>query len=130
MERTYIAAADKHSGFYQALRRELRNSGAELVDSPADATAVFTIDTDITGQRVLAVSARNVPREYEVYYIVGYSVASGETTLLDKHTQTKTIAYNWDETEVLGKAHEEQVLRSALVKDLVRLVMIQLSSLK
>ena len=129
MERTFISASDKHSGFYQGLSHELRKSGVELVDSPADATAIFTIRTDITDQRVLAVSARNVPREYEVYYTITYSLASGEKTLIDSRTQTQTRAYTWDETKVLGKSLEEQELRNAIVDDLVRITMIQLTSL-
>ena len=78
MQRTYIATQDRHSQFYQALRVELNASGVEVVESPADATAIFTIHTDITRQRVLSVSARNVPTEYEVFYTVSYSVESDQ----------------------------------------------------
>ena len=129
MQRTYIATQDRHSQFYQALRVELNESDVEVVDSPADATAVFTIHTDITRQRVLSVSARNVPTEYEVFYTVSYSVESGQKSLMDRRTQTKVQDYTWDETLVLGKEQEQQVLRRAIVGDLVRVVMIQLSAL-
>lgn len=129
MQRTYIATQDRHSQFYQALRGELNESGVEVVDSPADATAIFTIHTDITRQRVLSVSARNVPTEYEVFYTVSYSVESGQKSLMDRRTQTKVQDYTWDETLVLGKEHEQQALRQAIVGDLVRVVMIQLSAL-
>jgi LPS-assembly lipoprotein len=129
MQRTYIATADRHSGFYQALRRELSSAGIELVDSPVDATSIFNIHTDITNQRVLSVSARNVPTEYEVFYIVNYSLVSGLTTLMQPRTQTQTRFYTWDETLVLGKQMEQQTLRDAIVGDLVRVVMIQLSSI-
>ena len=72
MARTYIATADRHSTFYHHLRRELHASGVEIVDSPIDATAEFAILKDETGQRVLSVSGRNVPREFEVFrQIVG-----------------------------------------------------------
>jgi len=129
MQRTYIATQDRHSQFYQALRVELNASGVEVVESPADATAIFTIHTDITRQRVLSVSARNVPTEYEVFYTVSYSVESDQKSLMDRRTQTKVQDYTWDETLVLGKEQEQQELRRAIVGDLVRVVMIQLSSL-
>lgn len=129
MQRTYIATADRHSGFYQVLRRELDSAGIELVDSPADATSIFNIHTDITNQRVLSVSSRNVPTEYEVFYIVSYSLESGQTTLMPARTQTQTRVYTWDETLVLGKQQEQQTLRDDIVGDLVRIVMIQLSSI-
>jgi LPS-assembly lipoprotein len=129
MQRTYIATDDRHSQFYQVLRTELKRSGIELVDSPADATAIFSIYNDVTDQRVLSVSARNVPTEYEVFYSVSYSVESGQKSLLNRRTQSKVQDYRWDETLVLGKEQEQQQLRNAIVDDLVRVVMIQLSSL-
>lgn len=127
--RTYISAVDRHSLFYRQLRLELSAAGIELVDSPADATAIFNILGDVTDQRVLSVSARNVPREYEVYYIVTFSVTSGRETMIEPRTQTQRRTYNWDETKVLGKAREEQELRNALVEDLVRIVLIQLAAI-
>ena len=129
MQRTYIATEDRHSQFYQALRVELGASGIALVDSPAEATAIFSIHTDITRQRVLSVSLRNVPTEYEVFYTVSYSLESGQKSLMDRRNQTLVQDYTWDETLVLGKEQEQQQLRKAIVDDLVRVVMIQLSSL-
>ena len=124
-----LLADDNHSGFYQRLRDELRQADIEVVDSPADATSIFTILHDVTSQRVVAVSARNVPREYEVYYIVSYTITSGQDTLMDERTQTQSRAYTWDETKVLGKIQEEQLWRDAIVDDLVRVVMMQISTL-
>ncbi|HLU06215.1 MAG TPA: LPS assembly lipoprotein LptE [Woeseiaceae bacterium] len=130
MSRTYIATNDRYSLFYRTFRMQLEDAGAELVDSPVDATAEFAILTDDTGQRVLSVSARNVPTEFEVYYTVYYTVRSGEKTLLEPQLQTLTRDYTYDETRVLGKAREEELLRKAIVDDLVRLVLVQVSSIQ
>jgi len=130
MARTYIAADDRYSLFYRRFREQLARAGAELVDSPVDATAEFSLLSDETGQRVLSVSARNVPTEFEVYYTVYYAVNSGETMLLEPRLQTLTRDYTYDETRVLGKAREEELLREAIVDDLVRIVLIQLSSIQ
>jgi len=129
MSRTYIDASDRHSLFYRRLRREFEAAGINVVDAPADATAVFSILSDETDQRVLSVSARNVPREYEVYYSVYYSVSSNGSELLAPQLQTATRDYTYDETQVLGKAREEDLLREAIADDLVRVVLIQLSAL-
>ena len=115
--------------FYRKLRVGLQQAGAEMVDSPVDATAVFSIFTDATDQRVISVSARNVPREYEIYYTIIYELNTDEATLMEERTQTLTRDYTFDETLVLGKAREEEVLRDAIADDLVRIVLIQLSSL-
>lgn len=129
MARTYIATDDQRSLFYRRLRDSLRGAGVIVVESPFDATATFSILSDIPGQRVLSVSARNVPREYEVFYTVFYSVQAKDVTLLEPRSQTLTRDYTWDETQVLGKEKEEELLREAIVDDLVRIVLIQLSSI-
>ena len=129
MERTYIATEDRHSLFYRELRRQLQVAGVQLVDIPGDATATLTISVDITNQRVLSVSTRNVPTEYEVFYSIEYGVDSGDTNLLKMQFITLTRDYTYDETLVLGKAHEEQLLREAIVEDLVRIVLKQLGTL-
>ncbi len=129
MSRTYISADDKISLFYRTLRSELKNAGVQLVDSPARASAVFSILADKTDQRVLSVSARNVPREFEVFYTVFYSVEGGNSTIMPPQSLTRTKDYTYDETLVLGKAREEELLREAIVDDLVEVILKQLSSL-
>jgi LPS-assembly lipoprotein len=129
MKRTYIAPAERFSPFHRELRSQLKSAGVELVDTPAESTAIFTISFDDTDQRVLSVSARNVPTEYEVYYTVEYALDSGETNLLVQQRLTLTRDYTYDETLVLGKVREEEMMREAIVKDLVRVVLKQISSL-
>ncbi len=129
MERTYISTADRHSPFYRELRLRFQSAGVQLVDTPEAATSTFTILLDETGQRVLSVSARNVPTEYEVFYTVQYTLDEAGRSLMEPRLLTLTRDYTFDPTLVLGKAHEEELLREALVADLVRVVMKQLATL-
>ena len=98
-------------------------------DVPADATATLSITYDETDQRVLSVSARNVPTEYEVYYTVRYAIDSGSGNLLEPQTLTLTRDYTYDSTLVLGKSREEALMREAIVDDLVRIVLKQIGTL-
>lgn len=129
MQRTYISTSDEFSQFYRELRRTLLAAGVEVTASPKDATATLTILYDFTDQRVLSVSARNVPTEFEVFYTVQYTITSGETSLLDLQELTLTRDYTYDATLVLGKAKEEQLMRDAIVGDLVRIIMEQISTI-
>ncbi len=129
MQRTYIQADDDHTQFYREFRRALRDSGVDVVDRADQATAVFSLSFDETDQRVLSVSARNVPTEYEVYYTIEYGIASGADMLMETQLLTLTRDYTYDSTLVLGKAREEELLRDAIVQDLVRVVMKQISAL-
>lgn len=129
MSKTHIAAEDRHSIFYEELRATLQANGVELVSNPMDAGAVMYIHVDDTGQRVLSVSARNVPREYEVHYTVQFSVETTERVIMEPQVLTLTRDYTYDETQVLGKAREEEILRRAIADDLVRLILRRLSSI-
>jgi len=129
MARTYIETQDRHSLFYRELRAQLRAAGVELVESATDATGILSILYDETDQRVLSVSARNVPTEYEVYYTVRYTIDAGENRLVEPQTLTVTRDYTYDTRLVLGKAREEELLREAIARDLVRIVLKKISTL-
>ena len=125
---THIAAADRYSVFYRELVAVLRRSDVRLTDDPAEARTVIRILTDDTGRRLLSVTARNVPAEYEVYYRVRFAVdVDGvEAVPVEQLALTRDLAF--DETRVLGKAGEEDVIREAIARDLVGLVTRRLSA--
>ena len=129
MNRTYISTEDEYSIFYRQLKKGLYERGVEVVESPVDATAVFNILQEDTGQRVLSVSGRNVVREYEVFYRVFYSIQTKDKLIKSPQEEILTRDYTYDETLVLGKEREENLLREAIADDLVRIILMQLVSL-
>ena len=129
MTRTFLETDRPHSEFLVSLTDVLERRGAQVLMAPADGAAVLDISTDETGQRVLSVSARNIPREYEVYYAVTFSLRVGAESLIANETLVVTRAYTYDETQVLAKAAEEQILRRALAEDLARRVMQRIQAL-
>jgi len=129
MTLTYVDADDRYTEFNRALRDRLRPSGAKVTERATDATAVVKIIKDQSGQRVLSVSARNTPEEYEVFYTVEYSVTSGGTELISRQRLELTRDYSYDTTAVLAKEREQAVLREALAQDLAGLVLRRLASL-
>ena len=70
-----------------------------------------------------------LPTEYEVFYTIEYALDAGTASLLERQTLTLTRDYTYDPTLVLGKAKEEAQLRDAIVRDLVRIVLRQISTL-
>lgn len=129
MARTFVDTDRPHSEFLVSLTDVLRQRGAEVLAAPADGAAVLDITSDETGQRVLSVSARNIPREYEIFYSVTFSLRVGAESLITNESLVVTRSYTYDETEVLAKAAEEQILRDALAADLARRVMQRIQSL-
>lgn len=129
MDRTYISTEDEYSIFYRQLKKGLYERGVEVVESPVDATAVFNILQEDTGQRVLSVSGRNVVREYEVFYRIFYSIQTKDKLIKSPQEEILTRDYTYDETLVLGKEREENLLREAIADDLVRIILMKLASL-
>lgn len=123
MTLTYLESDKSYTDFYISMRNALRTNGSSLVSSPGEAGAVLKILDDSTGQRVLSVSARNTPREYEVFYAVTFSLQVGAQSLIPSESLIVTRSYTYDETRVLGKSAEERDLRRALADDLVRQVL-------
>jgi len=129
MATTYVDTDDRYTDFNRALRNSLQASGARLATNRDQATAVVRIVRDESGQRVLTVSGRNTPEEYEVFYVIEFSVSGRTEELVPPQRLELTRDYSYDETAVLAKQREQAVLREALARDLAGLVMRRLASL-
>ena len=127
---TAVAAADRYTDFNRALSDALRVSGSKLVPPGDAATATVEVLADENGQRVLSVSASNTPTEYEVWYTVRYRVRTGTREALPPQVLTLSRDYSFDETAVLAKEHEQEMIRAALARELAGLVMRRLTALQ
>ncbi len=129
MATTYIETDDRYTDFNRALRDSLEASGARVANNKGEATAVVRIIKDESGQRVLTVSGRNTPEEYEVFYSIEYAVDGRTEELIPPQRVELTRDYSYDERAVLAKQKEQAVLREALARDLAGLVVRRLASL-
>ena len=109
--------------------RSLAASGVRLERDAARAAAVVRITRDEVKERVLSVSARNIPREYELVYRVQFSVQKGDAELLAPREATLARDFTFDETILLAKEREQRLLEDALARDLAAIVMRQLAAL-
>jgi outer membrane lipopolysaccharide assembly protein LptE/RlpB len=64
-----------------------------------------------------------------VYYTVTFSLNVGAESLIQRESLVATRAYTYDETQVLAKEAEEQILREALADDLARRVLQRIQAL-
>ena len=125
----YVATSDELSPFSVELGRALDAAGATRAASASVADAVIRVTQDRTGRRVLSVSARNTPQEYQVYYMLGYSIERGDQKAVAPQEIELVRSYSFSESNVLAKDREEAILREALARDLADLVVRRLASL-
>jgi LPS-assembly lipoprotein len=127
---TYIDAQDEQTDFVQDLRKALIASNVNVIRTKGSSGATISVHDDVLTERILSVSARNIPTEYELTYRVKFSVTSGGKTLIDHEEISATRDISFDEAQLLAKEREQEILREALARDLVALVMRRLSALE
>jgi LPS-assembly lipoprotein len=125
---TFIDTKDEQTDFVQDLRKALISSGAKVIRTQASAGATIQVLDDALTERVLSVSARNIPTEYELTYKVKFSVTSAGKSLIEDEEISATRDFSFDETQLLAKEREQEILREALARDLVALVMRRLAA--
>jgi len=126
---TYVDAQDEQTDFVQDLRKSLLTAGVKVIRTKGSAGAVIEVHEDELSERVLSVSGNNIPTEYELTYRVKFSVVTGEKTLIDHEEISATRDLSFDEKQLLAKEREREILREALARDLVALVMRRLAAL-
>ncbi len=127
---TYVDTRDEQTDFVQDLRKALLASNVKVISTKGSSGAVITVHEDELSERVLSVSARNIPTEYELTYKVNFSVIAGDKTLIDKEEISATRDFSFDESQLLAKEREQEILSEALARDLVALVMRRLAALE
>src|SRR5271168_3131676 len=82
LAKPYLSVKDPYTDFSREFERELKSSGALLQLGRQDATATIEVTKDLIEQRTLAVSARNIPTDYELRYTVMFDVKGPDSQLL------------------------------------------------
>ena len=130
MARPYLSLKDPYTDFSREFEHTLKTSGATLQSTREGATATVDITKDLVEQRTLAVSAKNIPTEYELTYTVTFSVHARDKELLAPQTISLSKDFSFNETLQLAKEHEADILRQQMARDLVSITMHRLTSLK
>jgi LPS-assembly lipoprotein len=124
---TTIQNLDASNQFAAELRRALRSSGTEIVDDSAAAQVILTLSNEQHSRRVLSVGATGKVQEYELFYSITFTAGDRDgNVLLPAQVIKRVRSYAFDETDVLAKQSEENLLyrdmrRDAIVEILRRL---------
>ena len=79
---TFIQTNNTNTILYNHLN-EIFSLNFVSVDSELNSQeAILTIIEDSSGQRILSVSAGNIPREFELFYSIKYSYSIGDRLVL------------------------------------------------
>jgi len=129
LDSVHVATRDRLTFFAVELGRGLERIGARQAAVAGEADAVVRVTRDRSGRRVLSVSARNTPQEYAVFYEVEFAIDRGGAQVVPPQRLELTRNISFDESELLAKDREEEILREAMARDLADLVLRRLESL-
>jgi LPS-assembly lipoprotein len=118
LQTVYVDAQDSQSDFVQALRASLTASGAQLVEASGQSAAVVRVSQDHVTERVLSVSARNIPTDYELTYEVQLSVMANGQEVMAPELLSLSRIYSFDEQQMLAKDRERDALLEVLAREL------------
>ena len=129
MANTFVKSKDDNSELIRVLKRSLKASDVNIVDSAQQSGAMLSIVDEQQKKRVLSVDARGRAREYEISYQVSFSVKSNEDDFLIEQQKIKLQKnFLFDAQDVLGKDREEATLVKDMQQDMVRLIMLRLQA--
>lgn len=130
MARPYLSLKDPYTDFSREFEHRLKSSGASLQPNRDGATATIEVTKDVFQQVTLAVSATNIPTEYEITYSITFAVQGPDKQLLAPQTVSLSKDFSYDVNLQLAKEHEADILRQQMARDLVSIAMHRLTSLK
>ncbi|MES9856056.1 MAG: LPS assembly lipoprotein LptE [Sedimenticola sp.] len=120
-------------GDYDSLRtdlsRQLRSSGISVTKENGDANSSLRILNRSSDRRVLSTNSGGNVAEYELHESIDFDLIDrGKAALVERQSVSIIRSYSNSETEVLGKQHEEELLRKSMRRDLVRRILRRLQS--
>jgi len=130
LARVTIEADEQQSEFVASLRDALSAAGAKLEPRAGEGVARVRVTRDRVTERVLTVSSRNIPTDYELTHDVRVIVDGPDgRELLAQEDFSLTRVYSFDERKLLAKEREKDLLLAALARDMASVVLRRLGSL-
>jgi len=120
------------AGIALDLKRNIEaGTHAKVVDDPAKAEAVLQFTEESRSKEVLSLTGTGRVREFQLRYRVGFRMHDGKGNDYIPPTQialTRDITFN--DTDVLAKEAEEQLLFRDMQSDMVQQILRRLSAAK
>ena len=124
LQRVSLEFADPLTPLRRDLAAALKRAGAEVVATGTEGVGVIRVPVDTMLTEPLTVSDAARVQEYIVRYRVELEIldAAGKV-LLPRGTIELTRDYSFDETQALGAAAEDELLREELQREMVQQIL-------
>ena len=129
-ETLYLPGAT--GGIALDLKRNIEaGTHAKVVDDPAKAEAVLQFTEESRSKEVLSLTGTGRVREFQLRYRVGFRVHDGKGhDYVPQNTVQLTRDVTFNDTEILAKEQEEQLLFRDMQSDMVQQILRRLAAAK
>ncbi len=126
-----IDTIDYDSPLVTDLQRELGAAGATLKPLNSAGASTLRIVSETAERNVISLDDRAKVGEFELSYRVVYAVDGTDGKPLLRDTQIAlSRVYSFDEQQAIGASQEEDIIRSELRRDVVRMIMERLQRIQ
>ena len=129
-ETVYVEGAN--SGIALDLRRSIQaGTKARVIDDPKRAQAILAFTQEGRDKQILSLTGTGAVREFRLRYVVGFRIHDGKgRDYVPNSVVTLTRDVSFNDTDVLAKETEEQLLFRDLQNDMVQQIMRRLAAAK
>jgi LPS-assembly lipoprotein len=129
-ETLYLPGAT--GGIALDLKRNIEaGTHAKVVDDPGKAEAVLQFTEESRSKEVLSLTGTGRVREFQLRYRVGFRVHDGKgNDYVPQNTVQLTRDVTFNDTEILAKEQEEQLLFRDMQSDMVQQILRRLAAAK
>ena len=129
LQDVYIESKDPYSGMARALRTQLQRAGANVLQSPEQASAILKVVRERSENRVLSVGSTGKATEYELFDEVVFSLSGpGGKELMRSETLRLTRDLVFDQNELLGKLSEAESIHRQMRETLARQILMRIQA--
>jgi len=129
LQETYIESESPFTGMARSLRAELETSGARIVDSSEQATAVLRVINEKSENRILSVGSTGKASEYELFEEVTFELVDRDGKVLVQRQNLRMVRdLVFDEKELLGKVSESEQLHVQMRRSLARQIITRIGA--
>lgn len=113
------------------LRQALETNGVELVDTAANADLLLEVINEAYEKRILSLSGTGVVREFELNFQINFRTRDPSNPIWGPvQTVQARRDFSYNDSALLGKADEENMLIADMRKDTVRELIRRLTAIK
>ncbi|GIT36614.1 MAG: hypothetical protein Ct9H300mP6_04820 [Gammaproteobacteria bacterium] len=87
-----------------------------ISDKREGASYVLVIKEDISSDRILSISAKKTPMEYEIAYQVVWSLFKGNQKIISDTKHIETQDYSFDQNQLWAKERKRENLNDSLAQ--------------